>query len=287
MKYTIEGFSQRKVLSLRDEKQRVDCIDLVLLRWFIDFKDTPKMKYYDINGIRYYWVNYDKILSDLPILSISKRAVYDRFQKLVKFGVLVHYHVKEGGSFSYYGIGESYESLVSDSYHYEDNFKGGMKITSKGVGSQLPSKDYSITDYSITDSYSPYNPPKGEREESKRIESNSSKNDDYCNDVVSKFIYICSNLQKPQKLTPKRKHAILKAKKDIEEFGGWEKFFSCIASSRFLNGQNKHGWKADFDWILKPDNMVKIMEGNYQNNFLSKENEIPSEDDYDVNILFR
>ena len=104
MKYTIEGFSQRKVLSLRDEKQRVDCIDLVLLRWFIDFKDTPKMKYYDINGIRYYWVNYDKILSDLPILSISKRAVYDRFQKLVKFGVLVHYHVKKGGSFSYYGI---------------------------------------------------------------------------------------------------------------------------------------------------------------------------------------
>ena len=133
----------------------------------------------------------------------------------------------------------------------------------------------------------PYNPPKGEREESKRIESNSSKNDDYCNDVVSKFISICSNLQKPQKLTPKRKRAILKAKKDIEEFGGWEKFFSCIASSRFLNGQNKHGWKADFDWILKPDNMVKIMEGNYQNNFLSKENEIPSEDDYDVNILFR
>ena len=158
MKYTIEGFSQRKVLSLNDEKQRVDCIDLVLLRWFIDFKDTPKMKYCDINGNRYYWVNYEKILSDLPILSISKRAVYDRFQKLVKFGVLTHYHVKDGGSFSYYGIGETYESLVSESSPYEDNFQGGMKSTSEGVGSQLPSKDSSIKDYSTNNKYSPYIP---------------------------------------------------------------------------------------------------------------------------------
>lgn len=114
-----------------------------------------------------------------------------------------------------------------------------------------------------------------------------SENDVYCSEVVEKFASICKDLPKLRKLTPKRKRAILKAKKDIEEFGGWEKFFSCIASSRFLNGQNKDGWKAQFDWILKPDNMVKIMEGNYQNNFLSKENEIPSEDDYDVNILFR
>ena len=158
MKYTIEGFSQRKVLSLRDEKQRVDCIDLVLLRWFIDFKDTPKMKYCDINGSIYYWVNYEKILSDLPILSISKRAVYDRFQKLVKFGVLTHYHVKDGGSFSYYGIGDTYESLVSEPSPYEDNFQWGMKSTSEGVGSQLPSKDSSIKDYSTNNIVTPYIP---------------------------------------------------------------------------------------------------------------------------------
>lgn len=164
MKFTIEGFSQRKVLSLRDEKQKVDCVDLVLLRWFIDFKDTPKMKYCDINGNRYYWVNYEKILLDLPILSISKRAIYDRFQKLVKFGILTHYHVKDGGSFSYYGVGEVYESLISESSPYEDNFQGGMKSTSEGVGSQLPSKDSSIKDYSINNKYSPYIPQEDDSE---------------------------------------------------------------------------------------------------------------------------
>ena len=119
-----------------------------------------------------------------------------------------------------------------------------------------------------------------------RIVTNTSANDE-CVSAMELFSTICKNLPKPNRLTEKRKRAIKKAKKDIEEFGGWDKYFSCVASSQFLNGKSKNGWKADFDWILKPDNMVKIMEGNYQNNFLSKENEIPSEDDYDVNILFR
>lgn len=131
----------------------------------------------------------------------------------------------------------------------------------------------------------PYNPPEGICEEPKKAESTSSKNDAYCNDVVSKFIFICSNLQKPQKLTSKRKRAILKAKKDIEEFGGWEKYFSCIASSDFLNGKNKDEWKAKFDWVLNPDNMVKIMEGNYKNKGRNS-NYIPSESDYDERNFF-
>ena len=36
--------------------------------------------------------------------------------------------------------------------------------------------------------------------------------------------------------------------------------------SDFLNGKNNHNWKANFDWIMKPLNFVKIMEGNYNNN---------------------
>lgn len=164
MKYAIEGFSQQQAVKFRDDKQKLDCIDLVLLRWFIDFKDTPKMKYLDVRENRYYWVNYEKILSDMPILSMSKRAVYDRLQKLVKFGILTHHHVKDGGSFSYYGIGPAYERLVSDNakdeaHPYEANFRGGMKQTSEGVGSCLPTKDSSISDSSIT---TPYNPPMGE-----------------------------------------------------------------------------------------------------------------------------
>lgn len=35
------------------------------------------------------------------------------------------------------------------------------------------------------------------------------------------------------------------------------------ASSRFLNGDNKNGFIADFGWVIRPRNFLKILEGNY------------------------
>lgn len=36
-----------------------------------------------------------------------------------------------------------------------------------------------------------------------------------------------------------------------------------IRSSPFLKGQNKKGWVISFDWFIKPNNFVKVLEGNY------------------------
>jgi hypothetical protein len=36
--------------------------------------------------------------------------------------------------------------------------------------------------------------------------------------------------------------------------------------SEFLNGKNDKVWKADFEWIMRPTNFVKIMEGKYKQN---------------------
>ncbi len=33
----------------------------------------------------------------------------------------------------------------------------------------------------------------------------------------------------------------------------------------FLNGANDKAWKADFEWIMRPTNFIKIMEGKYNN----------------------
>lgn len=37
------------------------------------------------------------------------------------------------------------------------------------------------------------------------------------------------------------------------------------ARSNFLNGQNKRGWKATFDWLILPTNFPKVIEGTYDN----------------------
>ena len=39
--------------------------------------------------------------------------------------------------------------------------------------------------------------------------------------------------------------------------------FQKAASTPFLTGQNERGWRANFDFIIKPDNMQKILEEAY------------------------
>ncbi len=36
-----------------------------------------------------------------------------------------------------------------------------------------------------------------------------------------------------------------------------------INNSSFLKGQNNRGWIITFDWFIKPNNFVKVLEGNY------------------------
>lgn len=39
--------------------------------------------------------------------------------------------------------------------------------------------------------------------------------------------------------------------------------FRIAESSKFLNGQNPRRWKATFDWLTNPDNVAKVLEGNF------------------------
>jgi hypothetical protein len=44
----------------------------------------------------------------------------------------------------------------------------------------------------------------------------------------------------------------------------WEKLFRYIAESDFLTGKASD-WQADLEWIINPSNLVKIIEGKYEN----------------------
>jgi|GEM_PF-2987034 len=82
--------------------------------------------------------------------------------------------------------------------------------------------------------------------------------------IIQLFNSMCPNLPSVQKLTPQRTAAL---KNRIQEVGlsGLGDVFQKVSSSSFLNGENDKGWQADFDWILKPANFQKIIEGKYGN----------------------
>lgn len=41
------------------------------------------------------------------------------------------------------------------------------------------------------------------------------------------------------------------------------KVIDNVSKSSFLRGNNSRGWTANFDWIILPNNFVKVLEGNY------------------------
>ena len=43
------------------------------------------------------------------------------------------------------------------------------------------------------------------------------------------------------------------------------KVFDAIKASDFLKGHNDRNWQCDFDWIFRPTNYIKILEGTYAN----------------------
>lgn len=69
----------------------------------------------DYNNNKYYWINYDTVLEDLPILKINKKTLYSKhFFSLCNAKVLEHKHVKSGGSFSYYALSENAITILQN-----------------------------------------------------------------------------------------------------------------------------------------------------------------------------
>lgn len=91
-----------------------------------------------------------------------------------------------------------------------------------------------------------------------------------CEAVIKMFNSVCAKLPEVKKLTAPRRAAI---KNRVAEVGlsGLENIFGMVAQSHFLNGENDRGWTADFDWIMKPANFIKILEGKYKNSNNAKQ----------------
>lgn len=83
-----------------------------------------------------------------------------------------------------------------------------------------------------------------------------------CQEVFDLYNKICTSLPSVRELSDARKRAITSRVKKY----GLEKIaavFQNAEASGFLKGDNPRNWHADFDWLLKEANMIKVLEGNY------------------------
>ena len=83
---------------------------------------------------------------------------------------------------------------------------------------------------------------------------------------VSSFNSICTSLPKVQKVTDKRRSSIKAAAQFLDDMNTTkEDLFSIVENSDFLTGRSGKWLSCCFDWIIKPNNITKIIEGTYDN----------------------
>ena len=85
--------------------------------------------------------------------------------------------------------------------------------------------------------------------------------------VLSLYHSICTDFPKLEKLTDTRKAKIkLRFREMGCEYEKIETLFRKMQASKFMQGDNSRGWKADFDWLFANDkNWPKVLEGKYDN----------------------
>nr|WP_246582758.1 conserved phage C-terminal domain-containing protein [Clostridium mobile] len=92
----------------------MDTVDALILRYFVDFKDSGRMVREKVDNKVYYWVKYEGIIESLPILNLKKDAIYRRLKKMSNVNILEHKTIIGNGMFSYYGIGSKFIELISN-----------------------------------------------------------------------------------------------------------------------------------------------------------------------------
>ena len=81
--------------------------------------------------------------------------------------------------------------------------------------------------------------------------------------VVDLFHSICISFPSVRSLSESRKKAI-KARLNHYSMDDFKTVFETAEASSFLKGSNDRNWRANFDWLIADKNMVKVLEGFYE-----------------------
>lgn len=73
----------------------------------------------------------------------------------------------------------------------------------------------------------------------------------------------CGALRKCEGVSEARMRKIRSRLKEKKDPDFWRAVVRRIAASAFCGGKNDRGWRADFDFLLKPDTAERVLEGKY------------------------
>lgn len=81
--------------------------------------------------------------------------------------------------------------------------------------------------------------------------------------IIDLFNSICTSY-KPVESVDRKRTAAIESLLHIYSLEKIKEAFTKAEASEFLKG-TKDGWRMTFDWVIVPDNMAKVLSGNYDN----------------------
>ena len=82
--------------------------------------------------------------------------------------------------------------------------------------------------------------------------------------IIDLFNDTCVSFPRVVALSEDRKKTI-RARLNTYSLDDIKELFTKAEASDFLKGKNDKNWSANFDWLMKDRNLVKVLEGNYDN----------------------
>jgi hypothetical protein len=92
-------------------------------------------------------------------------------------------------------------------------------------------------------------------------------------EILALYHSLCPTLPRIRDWTDGRRKALRSLWRDKPErqrIEFWHEFFGAVSRTPFLLGVNDRNWIADIDWLLKPANFQKVLEGRYESRGLER-----------------
>ena len=117
---------------------------------------------------------------------------------------------------------------------------------------------------------------------------NTSKKDDIKRNIknnnISKDIYVSNDIDTTKerwnslnisKVVSIKGNRLKLLNARIKEYGLGSVYAAIenVKQSDFLKGQNNRNWIINFDWFIRPNNFIKVLEGNYTNRIVKGQQE--------------
>ena len=81
--------------------------------------------------------------------------------------------------------------------------------------------------------------------------------------IMELYHQICVSYPRIEDIDGERKKAVAARWRKYGDLAVFEQVFRIAQASSFMKGENGRNWHADFDWMMRPTNISKILEHKY------------------------